>query len=265
MSKSGYLLPPTAFSWRVAAGGVAFWAIQTRHLRFWWGETPSNPDRFLEPSKEVFHGRKLANYCGVSCYVFFERFFPISRQTCESNPVKASQTRPGFSSIGIGRSIKVDKGMKWSKNKTTTVAGVVLILAVGIQMATERMVLDVPFRQESITRADQAKRLALACHLFADANGNRLPKDIGEVGLFVANDGFSVSNWELVTSGDLSSFVDPGRTILLREKEALKSGRGEFIKMYAFVDGHVDRLFSPDNNFSAVEKKRGFLAQAAGN
>jgi hypothetical protein len=158
--------------------------------------------------------------------------------------------------------------MKCSKTKAATVAGVVVILAIGTQMVTERMVPDVPFRQESITRADQAKRLAMACALFADANGNRLPKDIEQLKLFEANDRFGEpdwANWELVSSGNLNSFANPRQTILLREKDALKSGRGEFVKMYAFVDGHVDRLFSPDDNFTAVEKRRGLLAQTAGN
>ncbi len=150
--------------------------------------------------------------------------------------------------------------MKRSKTKTAILAGAVLILTAGTAIVTDRMGPNISFQQESITRVDQAKRLALACRLFADANGNRLPTDFEQLKAFEANDGFSESNWELVSSGNLNSFANPGRTILVREKEAMKSGRGEFFKTYAFVDGHAERLLSHDNDFSAVEKTRGFLA-----
>jgi hypothetical protein len=42
-----------------------------------------------------------------------------------------------------------------------------------------------------------------------------------------------------------------------------KSPRGEIVKTYAFADGHVERLWCPDNDFKALEKKRAFLAQTA--
>jgi hypothetical protein len=156
--------------------------------------------------------------------------------------------------------------MKISKTKSAVVAGVVLVLVAGTTMVTERMAPNVPFQQDSIARADQAKKLALACVLFAKAHGNKLPQDFGfgQLKPFDPMDGLSESDWEIVSSGNLHSFANPGQTILLREKDARKSPRGEFVKTYAFADGHVDRLSSPDNNFTALEKRRGFLAQSAG-
>ena len=149
------------------------------------------------------------------------------------------------------------------KTKTAVLAGVVLLLASGTAIVTERM--DVPFQQESVTRFDQAKKWALACILFANAHGNQLPKDFAQLKPFTSNDGPSDANWEIVSSGDVNRITNPAQTILLREKEARKSPRGDFIKVYAFADGHVDRLWSPDNDFTSLEKKRGLFAQTASN
>ena len=136
----------------------------------------------------------------------------------------------------------------------------VLILAIGTILVSERVVLNVPFQQESITRLDQARKWALEFIMFADAHGNQLPADFAQLG---PTAGLSESNWEIVSGGNLNRLAHPDQTILLREKEARKSPRGEFVKSYAFADGHVDRLWSPDGDFSALEKKRGFLSQPA--
>jgi hypothetical protein len=147
------------------------------------------------------------------------------------------------------------------KTKTAVVAGVVLLLASGTAMVTERMAPDGPFQQGSITRVDQAKKWALGSIRFADDHGNQLPRDFGQLKGYLSDAGLSDSNWEIVSSGDVSSMTNPGQTILLREKAARKSPRGDFIKVYAFANGQVDRLRSPDNNFTALEKKRGLWAR----
>jgi hypothetical protein len=151
------------------------------------------------------------------------------------------------------------------KTKTAVVAGVVFLLASGTAIVTERMAPNVPFQQESMTRVDQAKKWALACILFTDAHAGQLPKDFGQLRAFDPNDGLSDSNWEIVPSGDVNSITNPGQTILLREKAARKSPRDGFLKVYAFADGHVDRLWAPDDNFTTLEKKRGLLAQTSKN
>lgn len=152
--------------------------------------------------------------------------------------------------------------MKWPRTKTAVVAGVVLILVAGAA-TMERMAPNVPFLQESITRADQAKELALACILFAHAHGNQLPKNFEQFESTESKAGLADAKWEIVSGGDVNSIANPGQTILLREKEARKSPHGGFVKTYAFADGHADRLWSPDNEFAALEKKRGFLTQTA--
>jgi hypothetical protein len=156
--------------------------------------------------------------------------------------------------------------MKWSMTKTAVVVGVVLILAAGITVVTDDIVQIVPFRQQSITRMNQAKKWALAFRLFADAHGNQLPGSFAQLfaqfGLPAA--GLSDANWEMVSGGKLPS-AHPSQIILLREKEARQSPRGEFVKAYAFADGHAELIRSPDKDFAALEKQRGFLAQSARN
>jgi len=55
------------------------------------------------------------------------------------------------------------------------------------------------------------------------------------------------------------------KTVLLREKKSRKSPDGEFVKAYAFADGHAEMISCPDHDFAAMEKQRGFLVQPAKN
>jgi hypothetical protein len=68
-----------------------------------------------------------------------------------------------------------------------------------------------------------------------------------------------------VSGGDFSRFAKPGQTILLREKESNQSPDGPFFKAYAFMDGHAELISSPDDDFAALEKQRGFLVQSPKN
>jgi hypothetical protein len=47
------------------------------------------------------------------------------------------------------------------------------------------------------------------------------------------------------------------------EKEPRQSPDGNFFKVYATVDGRVFLITSPVEDFTAVEKQRGFLVQPA--
>jgi len=170
------------------------------------------------------------------------------------------------------------KIMAWTKVKTAVAAGAVLILAAGTTTVIvknsshpRRVKLEPTpskeeaFRREaeSAKRINQAKQWAMGCLLFAGDHRNELPKSFEQLTPHVA--GLSDSNWEIVSSGNLNSFADPSKTILLREKGSRQSPDGEFVKTYAFADGHVDELASPDDDFAALEKQRGFLVQPAKN
>jgi hypothetical protein len=101
--------------------------------------------------------------------------------------------------------------------------------------------------------------------MFADDHGKQLPRRFEEFNAYRPTPGLSYSNWEMVSGGNLSNFTNPSQTILLREKEPRLSPDGKFVKAYAFVDGHTILLMPPTNDFPALEKQRGYLAQPATN
>jgi hypothetical protein len=170
------------------------------------------------------------------------------------------------------------KLMAWTKIKTAMVAGVVLILAAGTIVAVKyaghhlRAKLQwtaaetESFQQESEAHMTQAKQWALACIMFAIDNQNQLPKHFEQMNRYAPT--LSFSNWEIVSGGDLNSFNHPHQTmltILLREKESRPSPAGGFVKAYAFADGHAEMVNSPDDDFAALEKQRGYLIHPAQN
>lgn len=149
--------------------------------------------------------------------------------------------------------------MKDSKTSTVVFVGVVLLLVSGTTMVREVL----PFQRERVRRIEQGKKWALTFCLFADAHGNQLPTDFERLKSFTQKESLSDSNWEIISSGSLNSLTVPGRTILLREKEASKTPRGEFARVYVFADGHAEYVYSPDGDFTAMEVKRKFLFQTS--
>lgn len=169
--------------------------------------------------------------------------------------------------------------MAWKKMKTTAVAGAVLILAIGtttviVEKFGHRSPVKSPatpltedaFQQETRMHMTQAKQWALCCIMFADDHQNQLPTDFKQLKTYAGS--LSSANWEIVSGGNVNSFNNPSQTtltILLREKESSRSPDGQFYKAYAFADGHAELLSSPDDDFAAVEKQRGFLVHPAAN
>jgi RNA polymerase sigma factor (sigma-70 family) len=170
------------------------------------------------------------------------------------------------------------KIMAWTKIKTTVVAGMVLILAAGtttvIVESSNRHsqakmqpvpATEEPFQRESIVRLTQAKQWAMAFIMFANGHQNQLPQNLEQLKAQASKDGLSDANWEIVSGGNWKSFANPSQTILLREKEPRQSPDGKFVKAYALADGHSQLISSPDDDFTAMEKKFGFLVQPAKN
>jgi hypothetical protein len=169
--------------------------------------------------------------------------------------------------------------MAWTNMKTAVAAGAVLILAVGtatviVEYSNHHLPVKLPsspvteeaFQQETRMHMTQAKQWALACIMFADDHQNQLPKDFKQLKTYAGS--LSSANWEIVSGGNVSSFNNPSQTtltILLREKDSSRSPDGKFFKAYAFADGHAELVSSPDDDFAAVEKQRGFLVHPATN
>jgi hypothetical protein len=173
--------------------------------------------------------------------------------------------------------------MAWTKAKTAVVTGAVLILAAGtttvivksfnhhsrvkLQWTTAEKQL---FEAETSRLVNDAKWATLSCFLFADSHQNQWPRNFAELRTSLDNGNraflhLSDSNWEFVSGGNKNSFTNPAQTILFREKESRPSPDGKFIKVYAFADGSVQLLSSPDDDFAALEKQSGLLVQPAKN
>ena len=122
---------------------------------------------------------------------------------------------------------------------------------------------DEPFQRESIVRLTQGKQWAMAFIMFANQHHNQLPQNFEQLKTYTSKEGLSDANWEIVSGGNWKSFPDPSQTILLREKESRRAPDGTFIKAYVLADGHSQLIGSPDDDFTAMEKKFGFLVQPA--
>ena len=171
------------------------------------------------------------------------------------------------------------KIMAWTKAKTALVTGVVLILAAGTttvivkhtgQSSPKKLppnpaVTAESFKQESFVRLGQSRQWALAFIMYADKHQNQLPQNFEQLKTYNPKLNLSESNWEVVSGGNWKNISNGSLTILLREKEARQSPDGTFVKAYAFADGHSQLVNSPDADFTAMEKKRGFLVQPAKN
>jgi hypothetical protein len=167
--------------------------------------------------------------------------------------------------------------MAWTKVKTAVV-GVVVLLAAG----TTTMIVrnsnhhsrvklnwtpaeEESFQRESTKLVHDAKMATMACFMFAGDHQNQLPANFAQINAWQHQTSLSDADWQFVAGGDKDSFTNPDTTIYFLEKEPRQSPDGTFIKVYATVNGRVFLITSPDEDFTATEKQRGFLVQPAKN
>jgi len=117
-------------------------------------------------------------------------------------------------------------------------------------------------KEENMARMNDSKQWALASIMFAQDNNGMLPNDFKDARTY--KDPNSPINsaedsvFELLTSGKLTSITNPSQTVLLREREPRRTSHGNYLRTYAFVDGHSEVLSSPDGSYEDLEKIRGF-------
>jgi hypothetical protein len=63
-------------------------------------------------------------------------------------------------------------------------------------------------------------------------------------------------DFEVVYKGPLNQSQDPGRTIVIRERQAEQRTDGTYTRIYGFGDGHVEIHKTPDGNFEDWERER---------
>lgn len=117
------------------------------------------------------------------------------------------------------------------------------------------------FQQESAQLVSEVKMATLACFLFSGEHTNQLPASFAQLNAWQHQTSLSDADWEFVAKGDKDNFTNPDATIYILEKKPRQSPDGTFVKVYATVNGRVFLVTSPDEDFTAVERQRGFLIQ----
>ena len=63
-------------------------------------------------------------------------------------------------------------------------------------------------------------------------------------------------DFDVVYKGPLNQLQDPGRTIVIRQRQAEQRTDGAYTRIYGFGDGHVEIHKTPDGNFEDWERER---------
>jgi hypothetical protein len=108
-------------------------------------------------------------------------------------------------------------------------------------------------------KMEYLKYLALGAVMFAEKNNGSLPKDLRESFSYPGTDappGFLPDLFELVCQGRMSEIKDAAQTIIIREKDPVKTWDGQWMKCYAFADRHVEVHVELAGQFEAWEKAR---------
>jgi hypothetical protein len=113
-------------------------------------------------------------------------------------------------------------------------------------------------RRESIAKLIEAKQGALACVMYADDHGQQYPPDLQAVAGYTKTNFLNqlTADFDLVYTGATTNIAKPAETIIIREKQARRGGGGNWLKAYAFADGHAEIYAAPDGSFDAWENAR---------
>jgi hypothetical protein len=103
------------------------------------------------------------------------------------------------------------------------------------------------------------RHLAEGVLKFAEQNNGLMPKDLAQsfsVRAPRAAPPFPHRVFEVVCPGLLQEIKDASQTILIREKEAVRTPDGQWMKCYAFADTQVEVHLEPTGQFDAWEQPR---------
>jgi RNA polymerase sigma factor (sigma-70 family) len=116
-------------------------------------------------------------------------------------------------------------------------------------------------REAAIQKMSDAKQGVLALILYASENQGQFPTNLTQAAAFL-KDGFGdeiATNFDLVCPPSQTNIESPSTTIVLREKKAWQSLRGNWVKGYGFADGHVEIHSEPNGDFVDYEKNHTVL------
>jgi len=115
------------------------------------------------------------------------------------------------------------------------------------------------FKEQTIERMNHQKQWALSFHMYANDHNGQFPASFDQTAGVQQMESlldFATNNLEIVYQGAVKGLTNAGGTILFRERQARRSPKGDWVKVYGFADGHVEVHTEADGNFEAWEKER---------
>jgi RNA polymerase sigma factor (sigma-70 family) len=116
------------------------------------------------------------------------------------------------------------------------------------------------FREQTLERVNHLKQWGLSFILYANDHQDQYPTTFEQAAGVQHSEsllGFDTNHFEIVFTGTRDSVPDPGKTLIFREKQARRSPKGDWIKVYGFADGSVETHPEPDEtSFAAWERDR---------
>ena len=120
------------------------------------------------------------------------------------------------------------------------------------------------FQKKTDTRLNTGKQAALAFIMFAEDHNKALPEQFDPLDEYYANQTNELTSakthFEVISTGVLTNFKNPAKTVLLREKTARRSPTGKWTRVYVFANGHAEAVSTPDGDFDKIEKDLGMIA-----
>jgi hypothetical protein len=121
----------------------------------------------------------------------------------------------------------------------------------------------IQLRETMVAKLSFNKDLLVSFYRYAAQHNEQFPTTFEDAAPFLDDAAktqtkVSSDEFEIVFTGSPSSITNPQDIIALREKEAYSTAntanpKGEWAKIYGFVDGHVIVHSEPENNFADFE------------
>ncbi len=179
------------------------------------------------------------------------------------------------------------KLMAWTKAKTALVTGTVVLLAVGTTSIFVTHELKVKRQEKQLEEISATKKYdagvwASGMELYARQHHGQYPASLDQLDystnlspgsvfvpgpnrsviVFKMGDGRTLpyavtgtNDFEIVLSDAHSRVINPGSTIVLRERQTWRTPEGRWARTYAFADGHREVHVQSDQDFDPWEKR----------
>jgi membrane protein implicated in regulation of membrane protease activity len=116
-------------------------------------------------------------------------------------------------------------------------------------------------KEESIAKLNYSRDWLLAFMLYSQEHQGRFPTNFDDAAGFLREQtknqaDVTSDQFEIVFQGVREKLTNAANVIVLREKEPRQSSYGNWLRAYAFADGHSEIHSEADGNFEAWEKRR---------